>query len=144
MKTARTNLESKALQQTPKLNMFPACTATTVEDFLVWDNKILAILATPEWSSLYDTKKNDVIDDGSLFPDLNNHFYSSLLSAMKNNNAKIMQNKRHLNQDGVAFIRLCELSTNSLFPAANFVNESPPSTSPRSNQTKQSTRLRHV
>ena len=62
-------------------------------------------MATPEWSTLYDTSKNDIIADGSSFPDLNNHFYSSLSNAMKGNNATIMQNKRHIYQDGVGFYK---------------------------------------
>ena len=99
--TARTNQEAKASRKTPQKNTFPPCNVTSVNEFIVWENKILAIMATPEWSPLYDNTKNDIIDKGSLSPDLNNHFYSSLSNAMKGNNAA--QNKRHLYQNGVGF-----------------------------------------
>ena len=48
LRTARTNQEAKASKKTPKNNVFPACTATNAELFLIWDNKILAIMATLE------------------------------------------------------------------------------------------------
>ena len=70
-----------------------------------WENKILDILATPEWSSLYNSAKNDIVDDGFNHPDLKNHFYISLLNSMKNNNATLMRNKLHLHQDGIGFCK---------------------------------------
>ena len=68
-------------------------------------NKILAIIASHKWSPLYDAYTNNVIGDGTIHLDLNNHFYSSLSSSMKNNNAKIMSNKQNLHQDSVGFFR---------------------------------------
>ena len=94
----------------PKNNVFPPCHATNLESFTIWDNNVRAILATPEWSDLYNPLKKDVILDGTKFPELNNHLFSSLSNCMRGNNIKIMQSKRELHQDGISFLRaLCRV-----------------------------------
>ena len=105
MKTSCLNLETKSASKPPKQSSFPPCTADNLEDFQVWYNKILAILATSEWSTLFDQTSGDVVPDGSVNTSLNSHLYSLLVSSMKKHNALIMQNKKHLYQDGISFLR---------------------------------------
>ena len=64
---------------------------------------MLAILATPEWNALFDSTTKDIVKDGSSQPDLNSHLFSSLSQCMRGNNIKLMQSKKHLNQDGIGF-----------------------------------------
>jgi len=75
-----TNIQTQALQanqtsksqptviKAPKNSTFPFFTATTLETYRIWRNKIIAIIATPEWSDLYDPKTKYIINSGLSFP----------------------------------------------------------------------------
>ena len=90
------------LEENSKKKSVPSCTPSNLDQFLE-DGKILAILATSEWSTLYNNATKDVVENGADHPNISNYFYSSFLNVVRNNNATIMRNKRHLHQDGVVF-----------------------------------------
>ena len=77
------------------------CTQT---QFREWYNKVISILATGEWSPLYDAMNQDVISNGNTQPVLNNHLYSALLLVLKDSVEDYIQGMSHLRGNGVAVL----------------------------------------
>ena len=73
--------------------------------FREWYNKILSILATDEWSQLYDPINHDIISNGKQHPSLNNHLYSALLLALKDSVETFIQGMTHLRSDGIGVLQ---------------------------------------
>ena len=78
-------MTKNSLTKQPTNSKFPLLNDKnpTPSHFREWYNKVTSILATDEWSKLYNPLSQDIIDNGALYPSLNNHLCSALLLALK-------------------------------------------------------------
>ena len=70
-------LQQNKLDKAPTKTTFPSFSGKDHTEFIPWETGILNILATHEWSELYDPVQQDIIVSGSAYLQLNNHLYKS-------------------------------------------------------------------
>ena len=94
------------LKKQPSNSKFPILNDKNCnpKNFREWYQKVISILATEEWSFLYNAHTQDVIPDGRIHPALNNHLYSALLLILKDSAESFIQGMGHLFGDGVAVL----------------------------------------
>ena len=99
-------LQSSRLKKQPTNSKFPTLNDKNCnpKNFREWYQKVVSILATDEWSALYNTQTQDIIPDGRIHPALNNHLYSAILLILKDSVETLIQGMGHLFGDGIAVL----------------------------------------
>ena len=86
----------------PQCSAFPSLSEK--KQYEEWDEKILSILSTSQWSHLYDNQTLDFITDLTAHPTLSNHLYRYLKLCLKGNASALISAKEHLRGNGLGVL----------------------------------------
>ena len=84
---------------------FPSFNGKEDSDFDAWYLKVLSILASPKWGSMYDPSLQDVGPPGSVSLSLDQSLYSKLINCLSGNALNLMMAKEHLRGQGLLFLQ---------------------------------------
>ena len=94
----------------PTSSVFPKFTGKSRDEFIKWETNVLNILATDDWSDLYDFSSQDAVSSGTLNSKLNNHLYKNISNQLGGSAKTIMDAKTHLRGDGIALLQALRLT----------------------------------
>jgi len=84
---------------------FPKLSGKSKNEFKLWYDQILSILASPGWSPLFDTINQIPIQETHANPGLSSKLYMSLKLCLNGDAQKIMMKKKGLNGKGLIFLQ---------------------------------------
>jgi len=97
-KEASENRDSSAIK-------FPKFHGKTKQDFRQWYNQVLAILASPPWTSVYRDVPNQLLKtDNEISTSLSSKLYAALRTSMTDNAEKLMMSKVEVRGKGLAYL----------------------------------------
>ena len=89
----------------PSSSIFLKFAGKSKDVFLKWEANVLNILATDEWSDLYDYSTQDAVSSGQVNPTLNNHLYKNISNQLTGTAKTIMDAKTHLRGDDILLLQ---------------------------------------
>ena len=90
---------------TSLLTKFPAFTGKSSTEFRTWYDKILSILATPPWTSVFqDVNEKLLHTDDMISSDLSSKLYSKLRTSLTGNAEKVMMSKPEVWGKGLLYL----------------------------------------
>jgi len=84
---------------------FPKLSGKSKNEFKLWYDQILSILASPGWSPLFDIVNQTPIQETNADPGLSSKLYMSLKLCLNGDAQKIMMKKKGLNGKGLLFLQ---------------------------------------
>jgi len=84
---------------------FPKLAGKSKNEFRLWYDQILSILASPGWSPLFDITTQSPVNEENANPSLSAKLYMSLKLCLNGDAQKIMMKKKGLNGKGITFLK---------------------------------------